>query len=401
MTLQRLERDIHALDTQLAQIDITQITQTQRMYTDAQKTYDRHLTQESLSRSLLDISLRTSAHAQPGDLSTLLTHCDTLIQQGKDAKTEIDGAQREIDHLRTRAQQLDDDIARDNAARQTLDTDYKAKLTYFCEKISDNCPFIAQINTSLFAGLQKNLDDLHTTIEAKKNKKQQEGDPTRIADLETRITTLTAQQSSLRNDPCLIQYKAIQAAKLAYQDRYTTKTTHEKSLRATQQAHDALQSQSIRSAERSGQRAELVKQRDAQQAKITQMTTHDASSHRADIAEQLTNSKTQLTTLNAALLTYQRIHDLTAQHTDAQRAIKSLREREIILTDLNRIFGKEIMIKVLEDSLPHFGEYINNILAKMVSFEIIFSPRKVTGDKLELEIIIRDEHGERNAKSLS
>lgn len=59
------------------------------------------------------------------------------------------------------------------------------------------------------------------------------------------------------------------------------------------------------------------------------------------------------------------------------------------------------MIKVLEDALPFFAEYVNNILAKMVSFSIHFIPKKTASDKLELDIIIRDHHGERSVKSLS
>ena len=81
--------------------------------------------------------------------------------------------------------------------------------------------------------------------------------------------------------------------------------------------------------------------------------------------------------------------------------IKKLRERETLLNDLYRIFSKELMIKVLEDALPFFADFINNILAKIVSFSIHFSPRKTTSDKLELDITIRDNHGERTAKSLS
>ena len=59
------------------------------------------------------------------------------------------------------------------------------------------------------------------------------------------------------------------------------------------------------------------------------------------------------------------------------------------------------MIKVLEDALPFFAEYINNLLTKMVAFTVRFQPKKTTTDKLELDISIQDSHGERTAKSLS
>ncbi|MBP6086469.1 hypothetical protein KA478_04825 [Patescibacteria group bacterium] len=119
------------------------------------------------------------------------------------------------------------------------------------------------------------------------------------------------------------------------------------------------------------------------------------------LSDTLKNTQILLTTLAKIQQYIDRINDLVAQHKDEQWAIKKLEEREKLLTDLYRIFSKEIMIKVLEDALPFFAEYINNLLAKMVDFTIHFLPKKTATDKLELEISIRDGHGERPAKSLS
>lgn len=107
-------------------------------------------------------------------------------------------------------------------------------------------------------------------------------------------------------------------------------------------------------------------------------------------------------TIHQKLLTLiDRIENLVSQHKETQQQIKTLQEREQLLNDLYRIFSKEIMIKVLEDALPAFAEYINNILAKLVPFTIHFLPTKTSNDKLELEITVRDIHGERPVKSLS
>lgn len=397
--MSRLEDEIAKLDRSIAEVNGATIDAAQGAYKEAQRLYDEHLTRESLTWSSLDPSVR--GDIQKWDIGTLIRTSEQLIQQGKDITTDIAAAKRELEHIADTQVQLEADIDRDTKALDTLQNDYQKKLEFFCTRIDENCPFIEQINSSLFRWLQKNIDDLKTTINTKQQKKETAISSGAMLDLTALIDKLTHERTTLLQHPIVKNNAAILATKQAYQERYTTKSAYEKSLRQSQQTRDALQSQSIRKAEREWQRWELVKQLTDLRSSLATQSNTNISGLRAQLSEQLSTSKSAATTLTAALLTYQRINDLIAQHTDSQRAIKSLREREVILTDLNRIFGKEIMIKVLEDSLPHFAEYINNILAKMVSFEIIFSPRKVTGDKLELEIIIRDEHGERNAKSLS
>lgn len=108
------------------------------------------------------------------------------------------------------------------------------------------------------------------------------------------------------------------------------------------------------------------------------------------LTQSIRNIESSMSILSRMNQAIDRIQDLISTHKDSQRAIKNLEEREQLLTDLYRIFSKEIMIKVLEDALPFFAEYVNNLLAKMVPFTIHFQPKKTASDKLELDITIRD-----------
>ena len=96
------------------------------------------------------------------------------------------------------------------------------------------------------------------------------------------------------------------------------------------------------------------------------------------LRKNIANIQSDIAVLGKIQQQLDRIQDLITQHKDAQRAIKALEEKERLLTDLYRIFSKEIMIKVLEDALPFFAEYVNNLLAKMVQFSIHFQPKKTT-----------------------
>jgi DNA repair exonuclease SbcCD ATPase subunit len=59
------------------------------------------------------------------------------------------------------------------------------------------------------------------------------------------------------------------------------------------------------------------------------------------------------------------------------------------------------MLVVLQDFLPSLELAINANLAQVVEYEIKFELIKKTGDKLELEIFVIDEKGQRQVKSLS
>ncbi len=83
------------------------------------------------------------------------------------------------------------------------------------------------------------------------------------------------------------------------------------------------------------------------------------------------------------------INDLVATHKNNMLMIKQLEERETMLGQLYSIFSKEIMIYVLQQTLPLFADVLNNLLAKVVDYSVSFETN-TNSDKIELEIKVHD-----------
>lgn len=95
------------------------------------------------------------------------------------------------------------------------------------------------------------------------------------------------------------------------------------------------------------------------------------------------------------------IWKLVEEYKFSQIEVKKLKEDEEMLTNLYQIFSKELMLVVLQDFLPSLQDVINNLLAQVVDYEIKFDLIKKSSDKLELDIQIFDNKWLRSVKSLS
>lgn len=67
-------------------------------------------------------------------------------------------------------------------------------------------------------------------------------------------------------------------------------------------------------------------------------------------------------------------------------------------TTLHAIANKELVLYVLQSSLPLLNEYINNLLMKVVPFQLRM---QINEDGDELELFVEDQFGLREVKSLS
>lgn len=95
------------------------------------------------------------------------------------------------------------------------------------------------------------------------------------------------------------------------------------------------------------------------------------------------------------------LHHLITEYKQLQLTILSLKEQEQMIGNLYQIFSKELMLLVLEESLPTLSEIINNFLSQVVEYTLSFELIKTSTDKLELDCLITDEKGVRSIKSLS
>ena len=127
----------------------------------------------------------------------------------------------------------------------------------------------------------------------------------------------------------------------------------------------------------------------------------DTACENLDFAAQIQKKNEILQTIEQLEQWDQRISQLLTTSREHLTKAKQLKEQEQIITDLYAIYSKELMLVVLQDFLPSLEQAINANLAQVVDYEIKFELIKKTGDKLELEIFVLDEKGQRQVKSLS
>ena len=95
------------------------------------------------------------------------------------------------------------------------------------------------------------------------------------------------------------------------------------------------------------------------------------------------------------------ISSLVEEFKKSKIHIKKLQEEEKILNNLYQIFSRELLLVVLQDSLPILNDIINSFLSQVVDYQINFDLNKSDSEKLELDIKILDDKWSRDVKSLS
>jgi DNA repair exonuclease SbcCD ATPase subunit len=99
------------------------------------------------------------------------------------------------------------------------------------------------------------------------------------------------------------------------------------------------------------------------------------------------------------LTTYSQLQDLMEEYTYKKYRLKQMQEEERICSALLTIFSKELLLVVLQEFLPTLEDVINNHLAQLVDWKLLFELKETT--KVELEIWIDDKKWKRQVKSLS
>lgn len=85
------------------------------------------------------------------------------------------------------------------------------------------------------------------------------------------------------------------------------------------------------------------------------------------------------------------ISSLVEEFKKSKIHIKKLQEEEKILNNLYQIFSRELLLVVLQDSLPILNDIINSFLSQVVDYQINFDLNKSDSEKLELDIKILDD----------
>lgn len=264
-----------------------------------------------------------------------------------------------------------------------LQQDYIAKEQFHCPHIQGYCPFIKDINKNVFSLLDKQIAEQAQRKKTYEDIILQKNLHHLWQEQKQYIASMESQRDAMRNH---IRYKekndidAIKESYDAWIKNERMQKEHSEKIAAlhthihllTEQEKDLLYT--IKLEEKT-----YTQKNDLQEEQQEQHIT------------MLVKQAGEKIALCQELFQYcDRIEQLIKTHKNAQRVLKELREKDMLLHDLYRIFSKEIMIQVLEEALPLFATYINTILEKIVSFSVHFIPKKTSTDKIELEITIRD-----------
>lgn len=324
------------------------------------------------------------------------------VQEGKLLSEQQKFSEQTIWQLNDKLSEDKNVLATYSEQLESLQKDYDGKKKFECSLIGwADCPFIETINEWLFNGLKRNISAVEKNRNDYLAKITWANTAERIKTEEENLEMIKAKIVTLKESIFIKDHANIKLAKNHYdsllweqQEIVRKEKTYADQL---QRREDALKKQ-IQLQEKQKYLAETRLSLENKLAIAQKNVSSDTTEH---LRKNIANLQNDITIFGKIKQQLDRIQDLVIQHKDSQWAIKALEEKEKLLTDLYRIFSKEIMIKVLEDALPFFAEYVNNLLAKMVQFTIHFQPKKTASDKLELEITIRDTLGERNVKSLS
>lgn len=89
--------------------------------------------------------------------------------------------------------------------------------------------------------------------------------------------------------------------------------------------------------------------------------------------------------INELASTIDKIKYIYEQFANDAKALKLLEDEEKIVKNLTNVFGKELMLLVLQEFLPALEDEINSLLNRIVDYEVRFVVLE-NGDKMEINI---------------
>ncbi len=325
---------------------------------------------------------------------------------------EVKNIGEKVKDLEVQQKSLDEKI-------QLFDSETEQQATFDCSKIGTNCPFIRVINKQHFEKLDEQkkrfLEEkviLEKNISATKdqlNKKEQE-----LNDLKKQSTTTTNidkfknEQEKLQSLLAAIKaflndvdYSWLQRDFATYQEVETKIKSVDKDISSLEDMLRQVETLRLDKEKFNAQIAGI--QETMKQATIDQEAQQKEIQTISEKIQALQPEKLQqIEKITVTIKETQRdLQVLTNEFKDIQIEVKWLQEEEKLLNELYNIFAKELLLMVLQDSLPVLNDIINNYLTQVVDYQIKFALEKTSSDKLELAATIIDEKGEREIKSLS
>ena len=326
----------------------------------------------------------------------LNTYISELTQKWKMLKQNIETFEQKLQMAERRVQDKTERKAHIQAQLSLLEENRK-KNEFICDLIGNNpCPYVDLIN-SAYAKNANAQEELHKKELEWLGIEQAEDDRVKaVQELQAWQSLLSETVSeykkydfkTMKQD--IDTYSSLDSKRWEI-DKTLTAFEKEKELQATYKQETALLESKITHYD------ELLVSAQSQENNLTNELS--TLREKTDI-NQLDRVEMILSNIVRAIKLLDTIRDLVATHKQNMIMIKQLEEREDMLSQLYSIFSKEIMIYVLQQTLPLFADVLNNLLARVVDYTVSFETNTAS-EKIELEIKVHDSRGERLVKSLS
>lgn len=366
--------------------------------------------------------------------------------------TDISKLETEISSLNDKEKNFEESLKSINDKIIQFQNSFDTQKLFHCEKIENNCPFIEKINKRTFDELlkQKNfLDEEKINLENK----------IKLENLPERITKINKEKIEKQEKLKLLESKPeqfltdflgdLEQKRMELKQKFETenfnlnlqkleqeKSQSEKNIIDIKSFLEAINWKQIQYdyeilsklqlQEKSLDQSIITMENESAKIEEYKLSKEKAFSDLKNIQENIKkhlekiskleidvkNIKNQIENFDYNLLLNieetnqtmsQSLHDIEILANDFQAIqvkIKDLQEDEKIIKELYKVFSKELLLVVLQDSLPILNDIINSFLNQVVDYQIKFQLEQ-TANQLELQVQIFDEKWERDVKSLS
>jgi DNA repair exonuclease SbcCD ATPase subunit len=348
-------------------------------------------------KNSIDISLLTARNPSVVDIPTAYHHIQSLKQQWKHLREQLTSREQQIQQLRDQVTTYQQSLAQYAGQKSQLQQSAEQASKFRCEKIQEDCPYVQVIRGKTTQVIDIQLATIDTQIQ--QTQSYVESTDQHIQRLE-QDQSLQQQLDMISEIFVHIDWKLIEQLFDQYQWLQLQLTQIENSI-------SGLQSQQLQLKQ---YQQDLARDQalltDAQSVLETLTQEYhqlqiSSPSPQQDIPGQIKIVDAKIKQLEHLTSVHTKLVQLMQSIQSQLLQAKKLSEQEQMLSNLHTVYSKELMIVVLQDFLPSLQEAINVNLAQVVWYELQFDLVKKSSDKLELEIMIADQHGSRLVKSLS
>lgn len=406
-----LQKSQDALEAKMPKKEFLQFYESHRAELDFQLSWSSINELNLFTHSLVNYGKQVHEKTQTIDLQ--IKNQELRVNQLKwTLEQEVKNTKEKIKDLEIQQKNLDEKI-------KLFDSETEQQATFDCSKIGTNCPFIKVINKQHFEKLEeqkKRFGDEYgelgeKIIDAEELLNQKSSELKQLSSSKEWLVEITKLQQEQKMLQVLlaaiktffdeVHYVALQKDFVSYQAAETKIKSVDKEISSLEDMLRQVETLRLDREKFSVQISSLqeaVKQlaldQEAQQKEI-QTISEKIQTLQPEKLQQIEKIIVPIKEMQRDLQV------LINEFKDIQIEVKWLQEEEKLLNELYNIFAKELLLMVLQDSLPVLNDIINNYLTQVVDYQIKFALEKTSSDKLELAATIIDEKGEREIKSLS